>query len=100
MIAIKPRVLPHLEQFIERLGAARKNPLRLASLFGWDMVFRFAFRRLRVSQAERRASQILGAPIRAIVSPYAETGVNVDRVSDIALAESLVAATTPASASV
>lgn len=89
-IAIKPRVLPKLEQFIEALGAARKNPLRLASLFGWDVLFRFAFRRLSISSAERRASQILGASVRAIPSPYAETGVNVDRVSDIALAEALL----------
>lgn len=91
LIAIKPRALPRLEQFIERLGAARKNPLRLASLFGWDMVFRFAFRRLSIAQAERRASDLLGLPVRAIVSPYAETGVNVDRVSDLPLAERIVA---------
>ncbi len=90
LIAIKPRVLPALEGFIERLGAARKNPLHLASLFGWDVLARFALGRLSITSAERRASQLLGAPVRAVVSPYPETGVNVDRVSDVALAESLV----------
>jgi hypothetical protein len=89
-IAIKPRVLNKLELFIEELGAARKNPLQLASLFGWDVLLRFAFRRLSIASAERRASQILGATVRAIPSPYAETGVNVDRVTDIALAETLL----------
>lgn len=89
-IAIKPRVLPHLERFIERLGAARKNPLHLAGIFGWDVLLRFALRRLSIAAAERRASQIIGAPVRAIVSPYAETAVNVDRVSDVALAERLL----------
>lgn len=89
-IAIKPRVMPQLERFIEALGAARKNPLRLAGLFGWDVLARFAFRRLSIAAAERRATQILGAKVCAIVSPYAQTGVNVDRVSDIALAESLL----------
>ena len=88
-IAIRPRALPALERFIERLGAARKNPLRLASLFGWDMLARFAFGRLSIASAERRASQLLGANVRAVISPYPETGVNVDRVSDVALAESL-----------
>ena len=92
LIAIKPRVLPALEEFIEALGAARKNPLRLAGLFGWDVLARFALRRLSIASAERRASQILGAPVRAIVSPYAQTGVNVDRVSDIAIAEELLRA--------
>jgi molybdopterin-guanine dinucleotide biosynthesis protein A len=92
LITIKPRVLPSLERFIERLGAARKNPLHLASLFGWDVLLRFAVRRLSISDAEDRAGQLLGAPARAIVSPHAEIGVNVDRVSDVALAEKLVSA--------
>src|SRR5262249_6029588 len=90
IVAMKPRALPLLERFIERLGAARKHPIRLASLFGWDVLLRFAVRQLAVEQAEARATKILGAPVRALVSPYAETGVNVDRVSDIALAEELV----------
>ncbi len=90
IIAIKPRAWPLLERFIERLGAARKYPFRLASLFGMDVLLRFAFGRLTISEAERRATKILGAPVRALVSPYAETAVNVDRVTDVALAERLV----------
>ena len=92
LAAIKPRVLPLLERFIEELGAARKHPFKLASLFGWDMLARFAIGRLSIGQAEARASRILGASVRALVSPYPETGVNVDRVSDVALARELVRA--------
>ncbi|MGR4066192.1 MAG: nucleotidyltransferase family protein [Vulcanimicrobiaceae bacterium] len=98
LMSIKPRVYPSLERFIERLGAARKNPLKLASLLGWRVALRFALGRLSIADAETRASEMLGAIARAIVSPYAETAVNVDRVSDVALAERLVA--TPANASV
>jgi hypothetical protein len=90
LFVMKPRALPALERCIEQLGAARKNPLRLASLFGWNMLVRFALRRLTISQAETRASQILGHSVRAIISPYPETAVNVDRASDVALAEHLV----------
>jgi GTP:adenosylcobinamide-phosphate guanylyltransferase len=92
LVAVKPRALPALERFIERLGAARKNPLQLASLFGWDVLARFTIGRLSITSAERRASQLLGAPVRAIVSPYPETGVNVDRVTDVKLAEELISA--------
>jgi GTP:adenosylcobinamide-phosphate guanylyltransferase len=92
IVAIKPRALPLLERFIERLGAARKHPFRLASLFGWDMLARFALGRLAIAQAEARATAILGAPVRALVSPYPETAVNVDRPSDVALARRLVRA--------
>jgi molybdopterin-guanine dinucleotide biosynthesis protein A len=90
IVAMKPRALPVLERFIERLGAARKHPFRLASFFGWDMLARFALGRLTIAQAEARASKILGAPVRAVVSPYPETAVNVDRLSDVALARKLV----------
>lgn len=89
-ITIRPRVFPSLERFIEQLGQARKNPLHLARLFGMDVLLRFAVRRLSIAQAEARASQVIGANVRAVVSPYAEIGVNVDRVSDIALAEQLL----------
>jgi GTP:adenosylcobinamide-phosphate guanylyltransferase len=89
-ITMRPRVFPSLERFIEQLGQARKNPLRLARLFGLNVLLRFAVRRLSIAQAEARASRVIGAPVRAVVSPYAEIGVNVDRVSDIALAEQLL----------
>ncbi len=90
IVAIKPRALPLLERFIEELGAARKHPFRLASFFGWDMLARFALGRLTIASAEARASKILGAPVRALISPYPETAVNVDRLSDVALARALV----------
>jgi len=90
LMAMKPRVFVSLSRFIEQLGHARKNPLKLASLFGWDILLRFAIRRVAIAHAEERASHILGARARAVVSPFAETAVNVDRVSDIALAEKLV----------
>jgi GTP:adenosylcobinamide-phosphate guanylyltransferase len=92
-IAIKPRVVPELERFIERLGGARKNVFRLAKLFGWDMLARFAIGRLSIANAEARASHLLHARVRAIASPYPETAVNVDRVSDVALAEKLLGRT-------
>lgn len=91
IVAMKPRALPMLERFIERLGAARKHPFRLASLFGWDLLARFAVGRLTIASAEARASRILGAPVRALISPYPETAVNVDRTSDVDLARRLVA---------
>lgn len=90
LMAMKPRVFPSLSQFIERLGHARKNPLQLAKLFGWDILLRFAIRQVSIADAEERASRILGSRARAVVSPYAETAVNVDRLTDIPLAETLI----------
>jgi hypothetical protein len=90
-VTIRPRIFPSLERFIERLGRARKNPLSLARLFGFRVLVRYAAGRLTIAHAEARASYVIGAPVRAVVSAYPEIGVNVDRVSDIALAEQLTA---------
>lgn len=100
MVALKPRSLELLERFIERLGAARKRPLRLASLFGWDVLARYAIGRLAIAGAEARASALLGAPVKALVSPFPETGINVDRVSDVGLAEALIARSRPSGSEV
>ena len=64
LAALKPRVLPALEAVLDDLGVARKSPLRLAALFGWDILPRFALGSLTVAAAERRASAILRAPGR------------------------------------
>lgn len=90
LVTLRPRVLSALERFIEQLGAARKQPWRLASLFGTGILAKYALGRLSIADAERRAYELLGAPVRAVISPYAETAVNVDRASDVALAERLV----------
>ncbi len=93
LFTLRPRVLPALERFIERLGAARKRPWRLASLFGVGVLTKYMYGRLSIADAERRAHEVLGATACAVVSPYAETAVNVDRVGDVALAEQLIAGT-------
>ena len=89
-VTLRPRVWPSLERFIERLGHARKNPFALARIFGFRTTVRYAANRLTIAHAEARASYVIGAKVRAVVSTYPEIAVNVDRLSDIALAESLV----------
>jgi GTP:adenosylcobinamide-phosphate guanylyltransferase len=89
--AIKPRALDRLAEVLDALGAARKAPLRLAALFGWDVLARFALGRLSIAEAERRASAILRVPVGAVRCTHAEIAINVDRPGDVALAEELLA---------
>ena len=95
LVALRPRALLRLGAFLDALGAARKSPLRLAALFGWDMLARLLLGNLRVSDAERRASALLGAPAGAIRCTHPEVAVNVDRPSDVALANELVVDAAP-----
>jgi GTP:adenosylcobinamide-phosphate guanylyltransferase len=89
-VILKPRVLPRLELLLDRLGAARKAPLRLAAIFGWPTLTRFAFGRLSIAAAEARASDLIGAHAGAIQCTHPEIAINVDRPTDIALARELI----------
>jgi GTP:adenosylcobinamide-phosphate guanylyltransferase len=91
-VLLRPRALAPLERFLDRLGPARKNPLHLAAIFGWDVVLRYSLGRLGIVNLERRASELLGMPAAAAVCSHPEIAVNVDRPSDVALAIRLVAA--------
>lgn len=90
VVAIRPRALPALEAVLGDLGRARKAPWRLAKLFGPGTLAGYATRTLDVAACERRASAILRTPVAAAICTHPEIAVNVDRVSDVALAEALV----------
>ncbi|MGH2582644.1 MAG: nucleotidyltransferase family protein [Anaerolineales bacterium] len=64
----------------EKLAAARKNPLKQASLIGFDLLFLMLLRALTLEEAAKRASKNLGLRARAILCPYAEIGMDVDKL--------------------
>jgi GTP:adenosylcobinamide-phosphate guanylyltransferase len=86
LVALRARALPRLNTFMDALGRARKSPLRLAGLFGWDVLARFAIGRLRIADAEARASALLSARVGAIRCTHPQIALNVDRVEDVARA--------------
>ena len=91
VVAIRPRALGRLDRFLDRLGSARKDPLRLAAIFGLPTLARYALGRLDVADAAKRGSVLIGVPVAAAICTHAEIAVNVDRASDVPLAERLVA---------
>ncbi len=75
----RPEALGPLYQAMTRLTYARKNPLKLAGLLGWGIIFSLLTRRLTVPQVERGMSRLLGGIACAgIETPYPETAFNVD----------------------
>ena len=62
-----------------KIIAARKSPLRQAALIGYDTLFLLLLRRLALPEAEEAVSKRLGVRCRAIPSPYAELGMDVDK---------------------
>ncbi len=61
------------------LIAARKNVLKQAAIIGWGTFFLLFTRQLTLNDAVVRVSQRLEVSARALISPYPEVGMDVDK---------------------
>jgi GTP:adenosylcobinamide-phosphate guanylyltransferase len=65
--------------FWTKLLEARKNPAAQAGLIGGDIIIKFLFRRLTIQDVIDRVAAKLGIRGRAIICPYPEIGMDVDK---------------------
>lgn len=79
VVLLSRAVVPKLLSVLDRVFRARKNPASLAAILGLDVLFGLLLGRAKLSTLERRASKILGAEARALVSDDAELAADVDR---------------------
>jgi hypothetical protein len=63
----------------DRLIAARKSPLRQAAMIGYDTLFMLLLRQLSLREAEEAVGRRLGVRAQALLCPYAELGMDVDK---------------------
>jgi CTP:molybdopterin cytidylyltransferase MocA len=63
----------------EKITDARKSPLKQAALIGWGVAISFKLGRLSLDTAVEKVMERLGITGRAIVCPYAEVGMDVDK---------------------
>jgi GTP:adenosylcobinamide-phosphate guanylyltransferase len=74
-------------QYLEH---SRKKPWRLVAAFGLPALIRFALGDLSLEGAFRAASTRLGLVAKPILLPFAEAAIDVDRPSDLELAEAIL----------
>jgi len=87
---IHPRVIEENIDLVERAYNLRKNPLLLLRLLGFRFILKFLFHRLTISELEARCSDLLKAKACAIITPYSELGMDVDKPSDLILAKKIL----------
>ena len=83
MIFLLPEMVPVLLPFTERAYQGRKNPLALARLFGLDFIVKLAAGQLSLRAIEGRATRVLGLPVRALETPHASIGADVDKLEHL-----------------
>ncbi|MGH6931046.1 MAG: NTP transferase domain-containing protein [Dongiaceae bacterium] len=69
----------------------RKRPWRLVAAVGPVTLARFLLGRLSLEAALVKLSDLTGARIAAVVMPFAEAAIDVDKPADLALAEAILA---------
>lgn len=88
---VRPAALAALRSHAERLLAHRKSPGKLAGDIGWGVLVRYLLHRLKLADVERVAGRLLAVRGAGLVFPYADAGVDVDKLSDLELARRHVA---------
>jgi GTP:adenosylcobinamide-phosphate guanylyltransferase len=63
-----------------KLYQNRKNPIQQASLFGIPFLFKLLTRQLRLHEAVKTVSQKLKIKGQAVMCPFAEIGMDVDKL--------------------
>jgi molybdopterin-guanine dinucleotide biosynthesis protein A len=86
-----PLILSHTGPW-EKIADARKSPLKQAALIGFDTLLLFLLRAITLDQAAARVSRRLGLRARGVVCPYAEVGMDVDKIHHLEIVRAAMAA--------
>ncbi len=79
MNMVRTAVVTGRDEFWDRLINTRKNAFKQASLIGFDTLFLLLFRRLTIKKMVKVVAERIGLKGRALICPYAEVGMDVDK---------------------
>lgn len=71
------------DEFWEKVIASRKNALKQASLVGFDTLILLLFHAITLEGAVKKVTKRIGLTGRALVCPYAEVGMDVDKPNQL-----------------
>ena len=76
--------------FWRKVEKERKKPLRIIKVMGWLAVIRYLLGRLSLEQALAGLSQRMGLRVGVVRMPFAEAAIDVDKLEDLYLVESIL----------
>ncbi len=82
---VSPEAVLRNRDRVETVIRDRKSPAKLVRLFGLPFIIRFALKMLDIHGLEVKATQILGARMRAVITPHPEIGLDVDKPEDLVI---------------
>lgn len=82
---VSPEAIMNNFSLLEKAYNLRKSPLQLARVLGFKFIVKFAMYSLTIAEAEERVSDMLNAQGKAVITPYPEIGIDVDKQVDLEL---------------
>jgi molybdopterin-guanine dinucleotide biosynthesis protein A len=79
MNVVSSRIVLHDETIWQKIVAARKNAVKQAALIGFDTLILMLLRAVSLEKTAEMISKRLGMHGRAVVCPFAEVGMDVDK---------------------
>jgi len=76
--------------FWRKVESERKKPLRVVKVIGWSAVFRYLCGQLTLNYALTQLSKRMNLKVGVIEMPFAEAAVDVDKVDDWYLVETIL----------
>ena len=77
--------------FWRKVESERKKPLRVVKVLGWSAVLRYLVGQLTLGYALGQLSRRMNLTVGVVEMPFAEAAVDVDKVADWLLVESILA---------
>jgi len=91
LFLIDPRVIERTAPRVRRFLEYRKNPWKLAGLLGYTFLLRYLLlKNLRLTELEKKVSEMWGLDGAVIICPWPEIGIDVDKPSDLQLARAVL----------
>lgn len=92
ILLANPQAVMNSRWVMDQVIARRKKPWKIIRMLGFFFILKFCTKQLTLRELEQRASDILGHSGVFIISPYPELSTDVDKPSDLELAEKIIAA--------
>jgi GTP:adenosylcobinamide-phosphate guanylyltransferase len=77
-------------EFWQKIENNRKKPLHMIKTMGWMVVLRYLIGRLSLAEGLNRLSKQMNLKAGAVMLPFPEAAIDVDKVSDWRLVEEIV----------
>ncbi len=91
LFVVDPVVLAKVADRAKALIAGRKNALKMAGAIGFGFVVKLLLGQLTISGLETYLGKRFGFVARALIVPWAEIGIDIDKPADVELVEKYLA---------